>query len=373
MKTSLTKKLMDGSSVLHKSPIVLVFVCLCLVSEARAADGGIGDGNTAEGRGALENVTSGGKNNTAIGHDALFRNTTGDSNTASGHEALANNTTGAGNVANGQGALRQNTTGIINVATGQQALRDNTTGRANVANGHLALSRNVTGEQNIAVGWNALANLKSGRFNVAVGSFALAGATQGENNIAIGWASGQALTTGDNNIDIGNPGVAGESGTIRIGKGGHVRTFISGISGSVVTGTTVEVNAEGQVGVSPSSSRFKEQIKPMGKTSETLYTLEPVTFRYKQEFDPTGSSQFGLVAEEVEKVNPSLVVHDNDGKPYSVRYDAVNAMLLNEFLKEHRKVADLEKQVRALTAGLEKVTARVEPTASAPQTVVTNR
>jgi hypothetical protein len=254
-------------------------------------------------------------------------------------------------VANSQNALSHNTTGNLNAATGQLALRNNTTGRANVANGQLALVNNTTGEQNVGVGWAALRDLRSGRFNVAVGSHALAVATEGENN-----------------IDIGNPGVAGESGTIRIGRSSQVRTFITGTSGSVIEGATVEVNAEGQLGVSPSSTRFKEQIKPIGKTSEALYSLEPVTFRYKPEFDPAGNSQFGLVAEAVEKVNPSLVVHDSDGKPYSVRYNAVNAMLLNEFLKEHRKVEELEKQVRVLTAGLHRVTAQIKPTNSTGQT-----
>jgi hypothetical protein len=159
-----------------------------------------------------------------------------------------------------------------------------------------------------------------------------------------------------------------------------VRTFIAGISGSTIAGTTVEVNAEGQLGVSPSSARFKDSIKPMGKASEGLYDLKPVAFRYKKEIDAASTSQFGLVAEDVEKVNPALVVRDKEGKPYGVRYNQVNAMLLNEFLKEHKTVqeqgvtiARLEKQIEALTAGLQKVSAQIELNKSAPQTVLNNQ
>src|SRR4029077_12395846 len=117
------------------------------------------------------------------------------------------------------------------------------------------------------------------------------------------------------------------------------------ISGVVVTGSTVVVNSSGQLGVAPSSARFKEAIKPMDKAREAILALKPVTFRYKEEIDPDGIPQFGLVAEEVEKVNPDLVARDADGKVYTVRYDAVNAMLLNEFLKEHRQVQELKSIV----------------------------
>src|SRR5437899_4724336 len=183
------------------------------------------------------------------------------------------------------------------------------------------------------------------------------------------------LTTGSNNIDMDNAGVAGESGKIRIGKQGTQNsTFIAGISGVAVTGTTVVVSTNGKLGVATSSARFKEAIKPMDKASEAILALSPVTFRYKKDIDPDGIPQFGLVAEQVEKVNPDLVVRDEDGKVSTVRYEAVNAMLLNEFLKEHRKVEELQaivakqeatnsrqqKQIEALTARLQKVTARVE-------------
>ena len=203
----------------------------------------------------------------------------------------------------------------------------------------------------------------------------------------MGYNAGFHLTTGGGNIDIGNNGEAAESDTIRIGTG-QTRTFIAGISGATVTGAPVVVNANGQLGVAPSSARFKEAIKSMDNASEALFSLKPVTFRYKKEIDSAGTSQFGLVAEEVEKVNSQLVVHDKEGKPYTVRYDAVNAMLLNAFLKEHRevqeqkatvaqleqnfqsKLGEQQKQIDALTAGLQKVSAQLEVSKPAPQMVL---
>jgi septal ring factor EnvC (AmiA/AmiB activator) len=222
----------------------------------------------------------------------------------------------------------------------------------------------------------------------------------------VGSTAGFNLTTGDFNIDIGNNGVAGEAFTIRIGDvETQTRAFIAGIFAVPVTGTGVVVDSDGQLGVAASSQRFKDEIKPMNKASEAILALKPVTFRYKHEIDPKRIPQFGLVAEEVEKVNPDLVVRDKEGKPYTVRYDAVNAMLLNEFIKEHHKVrqqeatiADLrlaiaeqrkdfetttaqqQKQLQILTASLkeqaaqlEKVSARVEVSKRAPQTVVNNQ
>jgi len=186
-------------------------------------------------------------------------------------------------------------------------------------------------------------------------------------------SAGSNLTTGGNNIDIGAPGVAAEANTIRIGKSAQKKTFIAGIRGvTVASGVGVIVGTNGQLGTILSSARFKEAIKPMDKSSEAILALKPVTFRYKEELDPDRIPQFGLVAEEVEKVNPDLVARDEDGKVNTVRYEAVNAMLLNEFLKEHRKVQDLEKQVAALTAGLQKVTARVEAANSVPRVVSDN-
>ena len=219
--------------------------------------------------------------------------------------------------------------------------------------------------------------------NTAVGAGALPlDFDSGQNNIAIGYQAGMNLHFGGfNNIEIGNPGVDSESGAIRIGtQGTQLDTFIAGISGTAVSGAAVVVSAGGQLGVAASSARFKDEIKPMNNTSEAILALKPVTFRYKKEIDAEGTPQFGLVAEEVEKVNPGLVVRDKDGKPYSVRYDAVNAMLLNEFLKEHkafmeehRTVEELKKEVAALTAGLQKVSAELEASKPAPQTVLNNQ
>jgi hypothetical protein len=192
----------------------------------------------------------------------------------------------------------------------------------------------------------------------------------------VGDSAGSNIT-GDNNICIGSStgGVAGESNTIRIGDNlptgtGDSACFIGGIRGQTSpAGVAVLVDAAGKLGTIVSSQRFKADIKPMDKASEAILALKPVTFRYKQEIDSVGTSQFGLVAEDVEKINPDLVVRDKEGKPYSVRYEAVNAMLLNEFLKEHRKVEQLEKQIEALTAGLQKVSAQFEASKPAPQVV----
>ena len=195
----------------------------------------------------------------------------------------------------------------------------------------------------------------------------------------MGSSAGINLTNGSNNIDIGNAGVAGESSTIRVGtKGTHTNTFIAGINGvTVAGGVGVIIDANGHLGTKTSSARFKEAIKPMDKASEAILALQPVTFRYKHELDPEGVPQFGLVAEQVEKVNPDLVARDEQGKVYTVRYEAVNAMLLNEFLKEHRKVEQLEataahqqKEIEALTAGLQKVSAQVELKQPSPQMAV---
>ena len=330
--------------------------------------------------------------NTAEGEDALFSLTTGIGNTANGAFALYKNRTGNGNTANGFEALFNNTTGYGNTANGVQALLNNTTGHSNTANGFQALAANTTAFQNTATGLQALFSNTTGHQNTAIGYIALLNNTIGNGNIALGHEAGENLTTGSNNIVIGAGvlGVAGESNTIRIGNSGtQVATFIAGISGKTASGgVAVYVNANGKLGTTVSSARFKEQIKPMDKASEAIHALKPVTFRYKEELDPEGIPQFGLVAEEVEKVNPDLVARDDKGEIYTVRYEAVNAMLLNEFLKEHRtvqeqkatiaqlkqdfesKLAEQQKQIDALTAGLQKVSAHLELNKSAPQTVL---
>ena len=308
---------------------------------------------TVEGCDALGSLSTG-AGNTGLGWRSLFLDTTGSFNTAVGGGVLALNNADS-NTAVGAAALLLNTTGTENTAVGTDALVFNDTGGTNTANGAFALFSNTEGS-----------------FNVANGDSALFSNTTGRANIALGYNAGFNLTTGGNNIDIGNNGQAAESDTIRIGTA-QTRTFIAGISAATVTGTPVVVNASGQLGVAPSSQRFKDEIRSMDSASEVLLALKPVTFRYKKELDATGILQFGLVAEEVEKVNPDLVARDEEGKPYTVRYEAVNAMLLNEFLKEHQTVQELKKQVAELTAGLQKVNAQLELSKVAPQTVLNNQ
>ena len=335
-----------------------------------------GADNTATGAYALFNATGG--LNTATGAFALFNNTTGGFNTATGYTALANNTTGDDNTATGAQALAHNVTGSLNTAVGFFALWGNVSGHRNTAIGYTALESGH-GSDNTAVGAYALSS--NGDGNTAVGSGALIGNLTGSLNTALGQNAGQGLVNGNesNNIDIGANvyGVTGESNTIRIGNGNITGTYISGISGQTATGgAAIFVNANGKLGTMTSSKRFKDEIKPMDKASEVLLALKPVTFRYKKEIDPTRTSQFGLVAEDVEKVNPDLIVRDTEGKPYTVRYEAVNAMLLNEFLKEHRKTEKLEATVASLiatvkeqAAQIQKVSAQLEASRPAPRVV----
>ena len=391
----------------------------------------VGIENTAIGNQALFFNTTGGFN-TALGHAALQANTSGESNTAIGWAALADNVTGGGNTAVGESALIGNTGGSSNTAVGNLALGQNTTANFNTATGTAALETNHTGSNNAAYGFDALQLNKKGSNNTAVGSESLrlnkhgenntcfgytslyncegnnntaigtsAGMNNrsGSNNIALGVNAGINLTTGDNNIDIGNVGFMKEANHIRIGTvGTQIHTFIAGISRATVpTGVAVIVDADGHLGTTTSSARYKEAIKPMDKASEAILALKPVTFHYNHELDPKRVPQFGLVAEDVAKINPDLVARDDEGKLYTVRYEAVNAMLLNEFLKEHRKVEEQQatiaelkltvaqqqkgfqsrlacqqKQIEALTAGLQKVTAEVVMSRPAPQTLVDN-
>jgi trimeric autotransporter adhesin len=370
------------------------------------------DGNTATGTFALLNNTTGGLNtangalalfsntngfvNTAVGYYALFSNTDGGANTATGVNALANNTSGDQNTATGHSALSSNTTGDDNTANGVDALASNTIGGLNTAVGFFALSSNTTGSSNTAMGYEALFGTTTGSENTAVGAYALDG-HNGTGNTALGFFAGAGFSTGDNNIAIGYNvfGVAGESNTIRIGNADIADTFISGISGTTVaSGAAVLVDSNGHLGTLTSSKRFKEEIRPMNTTSEAIFSLEPVTFRYRKEIDPAGTSQFGLIAEQVAKVNPTLVLRDKEGKPHTVRYEQVNAMLLNEFLKEHRKVEQMkkqiaqlkstlakketidahqQKQIEALNAGLQKVSDQLELSKPMPQTVLNNQ
>jgi hypothetical protein len=325
-------------------------VCSVALPKADAVnpppDGGYPGGNTAEGQNALFSLT-GGTFNTAVGFFSLRSDIIGNFNTAVGAGTLLA-TTAYQNTAIGAGALLANTGGVNNTATGAFALINN------------------IGSGNTANGANALVNNTVGLGNTAIGEAALSGNTIGSFNIALGNSAGFQLTSGDNNICIGSFGTAGESGTIRIGISGiQGATYIAGISGATASGgAAVYVNTDGQLGTLTSSARFKDEIKPMDKASEAIHALRPVKFRYKKEIDPKGVPQFGLVAEEVEKVNPNLVVRDRNGNVTSVRYEQVNAMLLNEFLKEHRKVERLEATVADLAAELRQVKAQAQTDSS---------
>jgi hypothetical protein len=334
-------------------------------------DGGYPGKNTAEGQDALFSLTNG-TSNTANGFSALKANTNGDRNTANGALALFTNVTGSENTATGYAALFFNR-GSGNTATGIGALHSNATGTNNTANCQRALYDNLSGSKNTANGSGALGNNTMGDNNTADGFQALGANTTGSFNIALGNNAGSGVSTADDVICIGAAGAD-------VSHSCYIGNIFNQPSPS---GLAVFVNSDGKLGTIMSSRRFKEDIKPMDKASETILALQPVTFRYKKDFDPTGTAQLGLVAEDVAKVNPDLVVRDKEGKPYSVRYDQVNAMLLNEFLKEQRKVeqltkdfesklAEQQKQIEALTAGLQKVTAQVGMTRPAPQMVAGN-
>ena len=259
-----------------------------------------------------------------------------------------------------------------NTGLGFDALHSISSGSGNTAVGQGTLFANTTGSQNIAIGGQALQANTTGGNNVGIGIGALDSNTSGSGNIAIGVDAGLHVVTGNNNIFIGSQGVANDSstnGVILIGtQGTHTNTFIAGISGATAaSGVQVFVNSSGQLGTLTSSARFKQDIQAMDSVSEVLYSLETVTFRYKSELDSEGIPQFGLVAEEVAKVAPELVARDGQGKPYTVRYQAVDAMLLNEFLKQHRtvekqkaEIQELTRSVAELKALLSKVTAAEE-------------
>jgi len=344
--------------------IPLVLICFAFLPKAHAVspapDGCYPNFATAEGCDALSSLSTG-SGNTGIGWRSLFLESTGNFNTGVGAGALALNN-GDSNTAVGAGALLL-TSGSENTAVGTDALVLDETGAANSAFGNFALSQNTTGN-----------------FNTAVGEGALTANTTGINNTAVGLFAGAGVVTASNVICIGTAG-ADVSDSCYIGD-------IFGQSSP--SGTAVFVNSDGKLGTTVSSRRFKDDIKPMDKASEAILALKPVTFRYKHELDPKGIPQFGLVAEQVEKVNPNLVIRDDQGKPYTVRYEAVNAMLLNEFLKEHckaeqlkstvakqgaaiaqqdRKIQEKEATITKLEKGMKTVTARLEEQASQIQKV----
>jgi hypothetical protein len=392
-------------------PFLIAFMLSCFGLSAKilavvpAPDGGYPGNNTAEGTNALFRLTSGIDNtalgfealfsnttadfNTAAGFGALFNNTSGTQNTATGVNALISNTTGSFNTANGVNTLFRNTTGFQNAATGVQALFSNTTGFHNTAAGFQALLSNTTGNHDTADGDNALVHNTTGIFNTAIGAHALDQNITGSSNVALGFQAGFNIT-GSGNVCVGENilGVAGESNVTRIRNVG---------STAQANGVFVTVGAGGKLGFQVSSRRYKDDIKPMERASEALFALKPVSFRYKKEIDPARSPDFGLIAEDVATVNPDLVARDEEGNIVTVRYQAVNAMLLNEFLKEHKKVeeqqasiaelkstvaqqkndfqakvAHQQEQIEALTAGLQKVNTQLEVSKTAPRVVNNN-
>jgi len=379
--------------------IPLALACFAVLPAAQAVspppDGGYPGGNTAEGQNALFTLSTGEFNtavgffaldsnttgsfntalgagtlfantvssNTAVGAGALLSNTIGFGNTATGAFALVLNTTGLTNVANGYQALFGNTTGSQNTAIGTGALFSNTTGHGNTATGLGALAANTVGQSNTANGINALVANITGSGNTAFGSGALDSNTTGHGNTALGDGAGGNVTTASNAISIGSNG-ANVSNSCFIGN-------IRGITTANNDAVQVMIDSAGQLGTVSSSRRYKTDIKPMDKGSESILALKPVSFRYKAHKDAT--PQFGLIAEQVAEVNPDLVVRDKNGEIYTVRYDAVNAMLLNEFLKEHRKVEEQQATIAQLKkdfgATIGQLTARLDEQAAQIQNV----
>ena len=398
MKTVITSNSSRLTILRSQTALILIaFALMAFVLAQRTQavspppDGGYPGGNTAEGQAALFNLTSGtfntavgllslnslkeGKFNTALGAGTLLFNVA-DENTAAGAAALLNNTVGNFNTANGAFALFLNTEGTLNTGIGDRALFSNTIGSDNTANGATALFSNTVGSHNTADGATALQNNTVGNNNTADGAFALVNSVSGNsnsavgvnalsnnrsgsNNIAMGVFAGGNVIAGDNNVYMGSQGITDESSTIRIGDSQR-QAFIAGIRGTTTTNANaipVIVDSAGQLGTVSSSRRFKKQIEPMDKTSESIFSLRPVAFHYKN--DDTSTPQFGLIAEEVADVNPDLVVRDDHGEIYTVRYEAVNAMLLNEFLKEHRKAQEQEANIRQLKSTVEKQEAAI--------------
>jgi hypothetical protein len=366
--------------------VAFTVVCFAFSSQMQAVvpppDGAYPNFTTAEGQNALHSLTSGAAN-TALGAFSLFANTTASFNTAVGVGALFANTE-SDNTAIGTLALFSNTGGGDNTAIGFEALADNTIGLINTAIGKGALFSNTDGDNNTAIGDSALATNTHGSGNMAMGEAALDSNTSGSNNMALGNFAGLGIVTANGVIAIGATG-ADVSGTCFIGN-------IRGVTPQNLDAIPVLIDSAGQLGTMNSSRRYKTDIKPMDKASESILALKPVSFHYKVHKGRT--PQFGLIAEEVAEVNPDLVIYDTEGKPYTVRYEAVNAMLLNEFLKEHkafveeqRKVEAQEATIAELKAGMktltatvkeqatqiQKVSAQLEVSKAAPQTVLNNQ
>jgi uncharacterized coiled-coil protein SlyX len=338
---------------INRSPLRLAFLliplalaCFALSPAALAVnpppDGGYPGGNTAEGKNALFSLTTG-TENTAVGFKALYSNTTGIENTGLGARALITNTTGSRNTAIGNHALLGS-----------------------------------TANDNTVVGNNAGSNIVDGSGNSIIGSEAGSGIFHANGVMVIGNVPGVSSVFGEKDSSC------------------YIQNIYNEPIGGAGVPHAVWVDADGTLGLMPSSGRFKHDIQPMDKASEVILALKPVTFKYNS--DRKGRPQYGLIAEDVAEVNPELIYRDNKGQIASVRYEQINAMLLNEFLKEHRTVQELrstattqeatiaqlkkefqatvaqqQKQIEALTAGLQKVSTQIEMSRPAPQTVLNNQ
>src|SRR5436189_163447 len=335
-----------------------VLTCFALSPGARAVvpapDGCYPGFTTAEGCNALAGLTTG-AGNTGVGWFALFSAGASNFNTGIGGGALVLNT-GDSNTAVGAAALLLNTTGGNNTAVGTDALVFNAVGFNNTAVGFFALENN-TSSGNTGLGSGALTTNTVGTFNTAVGGGTLGSNDDGNGNTTVGVLSLSANIHGDLNTAVGLAALQNN------GNSGNNRGVTTDLNAAVA----VLIASAGQLGTMSSSERFKKDIKPMETTSDSILSLKPVTFHYKS--DKSNTPQFGLIAEEVAKVNPNLVVHDKDGQIYTVRYEAVNAMLLNEFLKEHKKVQDLEVTVAQQNKGIEILTAQLKEQAALIQKV----
>jgi hypothetical protein len=357
--------------------ILIVSVGLLQITQAVVPppDGGYPNFTTAEGTNALKNLTTGAAN-TGVGWYSLFTNSTASYNTGGGAATLVLNN-GDENTATGTGGLFLNSTGNQNTANGAFTLFNNSTGGFNTAVGYEALNRNEEGNRNNAFGWHALGGNVSGSSNNAFGVGALP-QTNGSNNTAIGDLAGN-LILGSGNVCIGAGvlGTNGESNSTRIRNIGSTGI----VGGASVVIETLGGIGDGRLGVITSSRRYKEDITPMDEASATLFALKPVTFRAKGHHGPI--KHYGLIAEDVAAVEPDLVMYNAKGQPETLRFDSINAMLLNEFLKEHQRVQELmatvaqqqsrldqqQKQIASVTADLQRVSASIRAGKPAPQLV----
>src|SRR6184192_849597 len=347
--------------------VLSALVCFGLCQQVQSATdtpdpGSVPTSNTADGQGALGSLTTG-LYNSAFGFLSVLSLSDANFDTGVGAAALLVDNGGT-NTAVGAGALLNNSDGADNNAVGAFALFNNVSGFFNNAHGRNALL-NSTGSQNNAMGDDAMFFNTTGSFNTAIGDDALDANVDGNNNVAVGDEAGTGLGASVNNcIAINVPG-AGPFATL------DNTCFIGSIFDQPVsdvgTQEAVFVDQFNVVGISASSRRFKHDIQPMDKASEAILALKPVTFKYNA--DKNGRTQYGLIAEEVATVNPDLVVQHKDGEISTVRYEQVNAMLLNEFLKDHQKVQSLETTVAQQQKGMEVLTAQLKEQAAQIQKV----